>query len=323
MKYIGQHFIVGLETTELTPNEGRLLEKIQPLGILLFARNFSSKDTWKKECASLIEDAKIASKGSVRFVSIDFEGGRVNRFPEEIKRFPYAQEWCTEAYSVSLEMAHILKDLGFNLTYGPVADVDLNPNNPVIGKRAFSHNSETVSASCLEYKRAYDELGIMTCAKHFPGHGRTFQDSHLELPKISCTIQELEEDLRPFKVLIENNIQLIMTSHVIYQCLDTNYPASQSKLIQTDFLRGSLGYTGLIVSDDMDMKALAHLGTLEKVELALKAGTDILLFGNGMDGKALETVNNIYDELEKSATKELQTAHEESLLRIRKILTKA
>lgn len=317
MNSFGQHFIVGLEKPELTIQESELLSKIQPLGIILFGRNFALTNNWKEITKKLISDAKQSSRNSIRMVSVDFEGGRVNRFPEDIKRFPYAQEWVNNSYQVSLEMGKILKDLGFNLTYGPVADVDLNPYNPVIGKRAFSSDPKIVATACLSYKKAYDELGIITCAKHFPGHGRTFQDSHLELPKVDCCLTELENDLLPFKELIKDNIKMIMTSHVVYKCLDNTYPASLSYNIQTNFLRKNLGFNGLIVTDDMDMRALSHLSSIEKTLLALKSGTDLLLFGNGLDGKALETVNNIYESiLNGYVDSELIQIHTDSLKRI-------
>jgi beta-N-acetylhexosaminidase len=314
---LGKHFIVGLESSNILDSEKLALEYLQPTGIILFSRNFENNPNWKSKTKDLILDAKKYSKNSIKLVSIDFEGGRVNRFPEEIKRFPYAQSWGEEVHKIASEMAEILNDLGINLTYGPVADVDLNEKNPVIGKRAFSNLKEIAAKACLDFLDANKLKKIICCGKHFPGHGRTSMDSHFELPEVNCVREELETDLFTFKELINANIPLIMTAHVNFICLDQNYPASLSKKIQTDLLRDELGFKGLIISDDLDMKALGHYTELEKVTLAINAGTDFLLFGNGMDGKALETSVKIVEEiLSKDSNEELIVSLESSSKRI-------
>ncbi len=296
-KIIGKHFIVGLEGISLSDSEIRFLDLIQPSGIIIFARNFSTTKNWRSELIELINSAKNASKNSIKLVSIDFEGGRVNRFPADIQRFPYAQDWRETASETSNEMGLILSDLGFNFTYGPVADLDLNTCNPVIGKRSFSADKLLAANACESYVEAYNQLNILTCAKHFPGHGRTSLDSHFELPIVDCSLTELQTDLFPFIQLINRNVPFIMPAHVIFECLDKKYPATLSKIIQTDLLRNQLNFEGLIVSDDMDMKALANYSGAEKTKIALEAGTDFLLFGNGMDSKALETTFKIVEEL--------------------------
>lgn len=293
----GKHFIVGLEGITLSEEEKSYLNFIKPSGIILFARNFAPNISWRDDLNELISSAKNSSNNSIKFVSIDFEGGRVNRFPDDIKKFPYAQEWCDNSYEIGKEMATILKELGINLTYGPVADIDLNQNNPVIGKRAFSNNKMTVTKSCKDFIRANEELGILCCAKHFPGHGRTCLDSHVELPLVNCSLNEINQDIYPFAELIKSNIKIIMTSHVVFECLDPCLPASLSKIIQTDLLREKLGFDGIIVSDDLDMKALKSYSETEKAKMALSAGTDLLLFGNGIDSKALQTAASVIEEL--------------------------
>ena len=308
-KILGHHFIVGLESTELTDKEKELLSKIEPFGIILFARNFTNNPDWIEKCKALIQSAKDYSNNSIKLVSIDFEGGRVNRFPDGIKRYPYAQEWSGSVTEISLEMADILNNLGINLTYGPVCDVDLNESNPVIGKRSFSKDYKSVSKSALEFIDAYRSKGIICCAKHFSGHGRTAIDSHFNLPILDCSEEELAIDLAPFKAVVEHNVPLVMTAHVIFNCYDPILPASLSHTIQTNLLRGKLGFKGLIITDDMDMKALSTYTPKEKCEIALLAGTDLLLFGNGMDGKALESVDQIINDLLKSKeTTELENA---------------
>ena len=317
---LGKHFIVGLEGPTLSLEEKSQLKILKPSGIILFARNFATTPDWKLKLKDLILEARIVSEHSIKLISIDFEGGRVNRFPADIKRFPYAQEWVDSAFFTAREMGQILKELEINLTFGPVADLDLNRDNPVIGKRSFSSDKIVAANAALEFMRANQELGIYTCAKHFPGHGRTSLDSHFELPNVSCSKEELDLDLYPFLKLIEAHIPFIMTAHVNFPCLDLNFPASLSKIIQTDLLRSNFGFKGLIISDDMDMKALNNYSPMEKAKIALLAGTDLLLFGNGMDGKAVDTVFSLVEnKLTNEASSEFLDIIKKSANRIDQI----
>ncbi len=293
---LGTHFITGLEGITLEEHEKKLLEEIQPLGLIFFARNFdspSNNPAWKETFITLIREAKEASQGSIKILSIDYEGGRVHRFPDIVKKFPYARDWQKESSKTALEMKDILKSFSLNMTYSPVLDVDLETSNPVIGARSFSSEPEKVIKSANDFFQVMEQERIITCGKHFPGHGRTTSDSHQTLPVVNCERAELETDLAPFRALIKNGIPSLMSAHVMYPCLDNTYPASLSKKILTDLLREELGFTGVLFTDDLDMKALSHFDSIQKIKLALEASTDIMLVGNGMEGKSLKTIQEI------------------------------
>jgi beta-N-acetylhexosaminidase len=303
---LGTHFISGLEGTTLLDHEKKLLEKIQPIGLIFFARNFASPGHdpfWKESFLSLIQEAREASQGSVKILSIDYEGGRVHRFPESVKKFPYAREWKNESANIAHEMKDILSSFALNMTYSPVLDVDLEPANPVIGPRSFSTDPEEVTRASLDFFNVMNKAGIITCGKHFPGHGRTTSDSHHTLPKVTTSKKELETDLTPFIALIAEGIPCLMSAHVMYPAFDDTHPASLSRIILNDLLRNQLGFNGLVCTDDLDMKALAHYSSTEKIRRAFKAGTDIMLVGNGMDGKSLETINGIIMNMQAELSK--------------------
>lgn len=295
----GTHFITGLETTHLLEHEKKLLSQVQPLGLIFFARNFESpKDSpqWKENFHSLVKDAKEASNGSIRICSIDYEGGRVHRFPEVVTQYPYAREWGSYASRVADEMSQTLTSFELNLTYSPVLDVDLEPQNPVIGPRAFSSDPRKVVDAAIAFYQKTNANGILTCGKHFPGHGRTNLDSHHSLPVIDLTREELETDLLPFRALIEQGIPCLMSSHIIFSKIDPTFPASLSRNILDTLLRNELSFSGLLFTDDLDMRALAHFTGSEKVTLALGASSDLIVAGNGIDGKSLETISHIQKE---------------------------
>jgi beta-N-acetylhexosaminidase len=320
----GTHFITGLETTHLLEHEKKLLSRIQPLGLIFFARNFESpKDSpeWKENFHSLVKEAQEASNGSIRICSIDYEGGRVHRFPDTVTRYPYAREWASSASRVAEEMSQILASFKLNMTYSPVLDVDLEPQNPVIGPRAFSSDPGKVIDAAVAFYQTTDANGILTCGKHFPGHGRTNLDSHLSLPVLNITREELETDLLPFRALIQQGIPCLMSAHIIYPKIDPKYPASLSISILDTLLRKDLAFSGLLFTDDLDMRALAHFSGSEKVTLALEASSDLIVVGNGIDGKSLETISHIQDEtriMDSSLKKKLERSKE----RIHNILKK-
>lgn len=297
---LGKHFITGLESTVLLDEEKRLLEKIQPSGLIFFSRNFASpvnNPAWRETFRKLIDDALEYSQGSIRILSIDYEGGRVHRFPNEVKQFPYAQEWKNQVISIAKEMAEILQSFSLNMTYCPVLDVDLESSNPVIGPRSFSPDSEIVKNAAFDFFRTMEKEKIITCGKHFPGHGRTASDSHFTLPFLNTSREDLEIDLHPFKALINEGLPCMMSAHVIYESLDSQYPASLSKKILKNLLRDELKFKGVLFTDDLDMKALSNYGRGEKIRLAFEASTDMMLVGNGMDGKSLLTVDSIINEI--------------------------
>lgn len=224
-------------------------------------------------------------------VSIDQEGGRVNRlkpvygFPESISHEELGlRNDLAETRRHAAATAATLYGLGINLNLAPVVDLDAHPDNPIIkGKRrSFSADPEVVARHAAEFVRAHREQGVLCCAKHFPGHGSATGDTHLGLVDVTRTWHERE--LIPFSRLIEAGAcDVIMTAHVFNAHLDPKVLATLSRAVMTDLLRGRMGFQGVIMSDDMEMKAISsHYGLETAIPAAVEAGLDLLCFGNNM-----------------------------------------
>ncbi len=224
-------------------------------------------------------------------VAIDQEGGRVNRlkpsygFPESLSHEELGRlDHPAETYRHAAGIAQNLAGLGFNLNLAPVVDLDANPDNPIIkGKgRSFAADPEAVARHAAEFVKAHRAHGVLTCAKHFPGHGSAAGDTHLGLVDVTATWQERE--LIPFQRLIAAGLcDVVMSAHIINRRLDAERPATLSPAVQTGLLRGQLGFTGVITSDDLEMRAISsHYGLVESIPLAIEAGIDVLCFGNNL-----------------------------------------
>lgn len=224
-------------------------------------------------------------------VAIDQEGGRVNRlkaeygFPESVSHEELGRlDQPAETYRRAEVIAETLAGLGINLNLAPVVDLDANPDNPIIkGKRrSFAADPEKVARHAAEFVRAHRAHGVLTCAKHFPGHGSAMGDTHLGLVDVTATWQERE--LVPFQRLIEHDrCDAVMSAHVFNARLDPEWPATLSRAVLTDLLRRRLGFQGVITSDDMEMRAISSQYGLEKaVPAAIDAGVDLLCFGNNL-----------------------------------------
>lgn len=279
----GQLLIVGFDGTRYNRRIGSLFKKIRPAGVVLFARNIENA----AQARTLISDiVKLAEDQSLAplFVCVDQEGGRVSRLPREYPPFPTARELGKDGSSELVETSHAkmgqaLADIGFNVDFAPVLDLDTNPVNPIIGDRSFGPDREKVGRLGRAAIRGLRSAGILACAKHFPGHGDTSLDSHHDLPVDSRPAQRIEEaELHPFREAFYEDVEFVMTAHVIYPAYDELLPATLSEKIVTGILRDKMGYNGVIVGDDMDMKAVSdHWGTEESTSLAMKAGVDMLL----------------------------------------------
>ncbi|PJD93681.1 MAG: glycosyl hydrolase [Legionella sp.] len=222
-------------------------------------------------------------------ISVDYEGGQVNRlkeacgFPKTISAVEASQMAHAEVVEAARTMAATLQQLGFNLDFTPVVDVNINPDNPIIGKldRSFSSDPQKVAEYAQIYVNAFAEHGVQCAYKHFPGHGSSLTDSHLGFVDVTETWQE--EELMPYELLLkEKNCSMIMTAHIVNRTLDpSGLPATLSHPILTDILRKRLNYKGIIITDDMQMKAIADHFSIEKaMTLAINAGADMLIFGN-------------------------------------------
>ncbi len=254
-------------------------------GVILFKRNLGSLE----EIAALVRTALAASPDLSPLVAIDQEGGRVARLGAPIVKLPPMRR-LGEAGDTALTercgavLGAQLAALGFNLDFAPVLDVDTNPDNPVIGDRAFGRDSETVTAHALAFARGLSAAGVASCGKHFPGHGDTDLDSHLALPRIAHDRARLDAvELAPFRAA-RGAVPSIMTAHVVFDALDRDVPATLSRRVITGLLREELGYDGVIVSDDLEMKAVFdRWGVAESAVRAIEAGCDLLLVCSRLD----------------------------------------
>ena len=251
-----------------------------------------SAGTWHSEnerCDLDALDALVAGlhrsapDGTPALIAIDQEGGVVQRVRAPATVWPAmadvgaaAGDDVATVEQVGLALGRELRALGFDIDFAPILDVHTNPVNPIIGDRAFATEPEPAARRALAFARGLELAGVVACGKHFPGHGDTATDSHLELPRIAHDLDRLERvELLPFERAARAGLPMIMTAHVVFAAIDPTRPATLSEPVITGLLRGRLGYRGVIVSDDLDMKAIRDPAAAA-VE-AIRAGCDALL----------------------------------------------
>jgi beta-N-acetylhexosaminidase len=282
MKDFGIHFAIGLQPSPvLTDHDRRLLTELRPAGVILFRDNFAHGalyESWLPTLRQLLADARSCIQRERIIVAIDHEGGRVIRAPAPITHFAYAREWTQHAGQVGRAMGVELRSLGMNVTFAPVVDVHSNPDNPVIGARAFATTPEEVSKAALEFIAAIEAEGLLSCPKHFPGHGDTAVDSHHGLPVVEHDLTTLRNrELKPFKATVDAGVRMIMTSHIVFPKIDPEVPATMSKRIINGLLREELGFDGVVVTDDIGMGAVRDMfNNAEAAEQMMNAGTDLI-----------------------------------------------
>lgn len=268
-------------------------------GMIFFTKDIQTPNQFK----TLINDIKSISK-ITPFLSIDQEGGRVER-TENIhngKKYlsaKFAFEKGEDFLKKQTEnIANELKSYGINLNFAPCIDVNTNPNNPIIGERAFSNTPDDVIRAEKIVSQTYRENGIIPCAKHFPGHGDAKTDSHLTLPEINLTLQEMEKThIKPFKACAKN-IEMVMVAHLHCTCFEKDViPTSLSKKT-ISYLREKLGFEGVTISDDMIMKGVAKFGNVEACEMGIRAGLNMFIYRNSTP----ETINIIETIAKKAET---------------------
>lgn len=252
-------------------------------GIILFARNIASA----QQVTTLIQSFRAQHPESEQrlLVAIDQEGGRVARIREPyVLQLPAMREFALthdrdEIENAFYEVARDLKRLGFNVDFAPVLDVDTNPNNPVIGDRAFGRTPEEVIAGAMACAVGLLRGGVLPCGKHFPGHGDTDLDSHFALPHVAHDWDRIETvELAPFAAFARADMPMLMTAHVHFDALDPGVPATLSKKWLHNVLRQQLGFAGVVVSDDLEMKAVSELAPVDELAVSMiDAGCDLLL----------------------------------------------
>lgn len=272
----GQFMVIPFRGTE-APLE--LLARYRPAGVILFAGNLEG------DPARLIADLRAFDPELL--IMIDQEGGPFMSYrTPEVTRFPSAMalgaaDDVALAEAVGKAIGQQLCTLGVDVNLAPVLDLNVNPENPIIGLRSFGSNPHQAGALALGFARGLAQAGVLATAKHFPGHGDTDVDSHLGLPVVDKPLDALLGlELLPFKAAIAAGIPLIMTAHILYPQLDPHYPATLSPTILGGLLRGQLGFDGLIITDDIAMRAIRdHYGVGEAAVLAVQAGVDLVLVG--------------------------------------------
>lgn len=305
LQRFGHHLILGISGTTLSDEDKRALSELKPVGIIFFGKNFldaTPYEVWLESFKDLNDQIRQYTERDSIFMTLDHEGGRVVRTPLPITRFPHALLLRSQSHKVAKATAIELKSLGINLSWAPVADIFSHPQNPVIGPRAFGNTPETAAQGACDYFLGLQESGILGCAKHFPGHGDTSKDSHIELPILNLTREDLRiRELIPFKALIEARVPLIMTAHILFPKIDPDVPATLSQAILKSILREELGFEGVVVSDDLDMKAVSDMfaksGTVAQ---AFGAGCDLFIVSRNINSSSIERTYKIAEDFADS-----------------------
>ncbi|MBM4123932.1 MAG: beta-N-acetylhexosaminidase [Nitrospira sp.] len=319
---IGQLFMLGFAGQSVSPELAALLAEYQPGGLILFARNLASPT----QMLDLTNDLQKRSPHSPLLIAIDQEGGRVSRLPAGFTIFPpcamigrcHSSEL---AYAAAAATALELRAVGVNMNMAPVLDIHTNPDNPIIGDRAFGSDPDLVCELGLATIAGLQDHRVVSCGKHFPGHGDTSADSHKELPTVAASRDRLTEaELRPFSHVIaqgEFGPATLMTAHVLYPALDGRFPATLSPAILTELLREQLRFDGVVLTDDMEMHAIVdYYGIGEASIRAFQAGADIILICKDRD-RAVAAMEALYKAVQDGTISEARM--DASLRRIARV----
>ncbi len=292
---IGALFVLGLDGRSLSRAAQEVFDRYKVGGAVIFQRNVSDVvQTW--ELTRALRKRRMV-------VGIDHEGGRVNRLPGPVTATPpMAGLGLARSERLAEDLGGVhgaeLAALGFQVDYAPVLDISVNPLNRVIGDRAISNDPAVVGSLGAAYLRGLGAWGIQGCAKHFPGHGAPREDSHVSLPEAALDTATLEQvHAAPFRDAIRAGVPMVMTAHVVYPAWDRR-PATLSRVAVTERLRGDLGFDGVVVTDDLQMAAVAKgWDVADRVLLALEAGVDQLMICHGLDVQvaALDAVYKAVD----------------------------
>jgi beta-N-acetylhexosaminidase len=315
--------MVGFDGMEPSSEVRKLVRDFGAGGVILFARNVDRPEQVAELVRELQELAQDAGHDLPLLIGIDQEGGRVARLREPWTVWPTARAVGVAgseelARRMGAGLAAELSACGIRCDFAPVVDVDTNPRNPVIGDRSFGDDPDKVGRLAAAVVQGLQEGKVVACAKHFPGHGDTEVDSHLDLPVVDHGLSRLRDvELRAFRKPIEAGVASVMTAHILVRELDDQLPATLSPRILGELLRGELKYEGVVVSDDLEMKAVAkHWGAGPAAVLAARAGCDLLLVCKDADAQvqALEAL------VRAEETEELRfTDFDDSLLRLRRL----
>jgi beta-N-acetylhexosaminidase len=295
---IGQYLIGSMPGKTIPPELRSLAREFDLGGVILFSRNIEAPE----QVAELSAESEALARSAPAWVSVDQEGGRVARLKEPFTKWPpmatlgragKASEALAERFAKAL--AEELLAVGITLDYAPVLDIHTNPKNPVIGDRALAERAEDVARLGRAIIRALQGAGLAACGKHFPGHGDTSTDSHFELPMVEHAPDRLRAiEFEPFRAAVAEQVAFIMTAHVLVPALDEQRPASLSPHVVQKLLREELNYDGVILSDDLEMKAISSSYSVPDAAVdAIRAGCDGVLVCSGdidLQGRTLEAL---------------------------------
>ncbi|UQA59252.1 beta-N-acetylhexosaminidase [Polyangium aurulentum] len=277
----GQIIVGGFSGIDLPPRFATALREGRRGGAILFRRNLPDLAAAHRIASALVD---AAGPEHPPFIAVDQEGGRVARLHAPFPKLTPMRVLGTIGDTDLVRRAgravgEELLALGFNLDFAPVLDVDSNPDNPIIGDRAFSHEPARVAACAVAFAEGLESAGVLSCGKHFPGHGDTSVDSHVDLPIIHHDRARLDAvELPPFRAAAAAGIATMMTAHIVVTSIDPSVPATMSRAVCTDLLRGDLGFRGVLFSDDLEMAAVAARYPIETSAVAsIEAGCDALL----------------------------------------------
>lgn len=287
---IGQMLLVGIDGTTLDSTASKMISRDKVGGIILYADNIENL----KGLVSLTNELKASNAGSPAplFISVDQEGGKVSRLPKEYAAIPSngtvgASDRTDAGKTMGKLLAREVLSAGFNMNFAPVLDINSNPDNPVIGNRAFGNTAETVIKLGIAEMKGMAGEGIIPVVKHFPGHGDTSVDSHLDLPVVSKNASQLAKlEWLPFQKAIQEKADAVMVAHILYPKIDPDKPASLSATIIGKQLREELGFKGVVITDDLTMGAITDHYTLSAAAIeTVLAGSDILLVAHEYDNE--------------------------------------
>lgn len=288
MKYLGYHFFLGIQGTQLQSSEVDWIQKNGVGGIIFYRRNFESQAQFKQLCRDIYQVAHSSPLRIKPFFCIDMEGGRIQELPAQLfLQFPQPIDWlgprpATELYQYGLDVATYLRQLGFHVNFAPCLDIITDPQNLLMQGRTLGETVTQVLERATHLVQGYHDGGLLTCGKHFPGHGNTNKDSHYDLPTDNRQASEIRDGaVDAFKVMVTESMAMCMSAHVMYPAIDPEYPATLSSYFMQNILRKELGYQGLCLADDLDMGALTkQWSPLVIAKQFLQAGGDILMYSH-------------------------------------------
>ncbi|MCX7944372.1 MAG: beta-N-acetylhexosaminidase [Deltaproteobacteria bacterium] len=271
--------IVGISGTQLTDEEKRLLSDLKPLGVILFKRNYQHPE----QLLCLTSQIRECCDREDVIICTDHEGGRVQRFSEPFTIIPSAEViGKTDNEYLAEEIGKIISAellaCGINMNLSPVCDINTNPENRVISDRAYGKTADVVMRMSESVMSGLIEGGVLTCAKHFPGHGDTRVDSHEALPKSDKSLKELyERELLPFINITEKGVNALMMAHILFENIDEKFPVSMSSRF-VNLVKNEMSFEGIIITDDMEMKAISQMyNVTEACYISISNGVDVVL----------------------------------------------